>query len=100
MLPENQAEIIRKVTEERNLENKGYRIAEVVWLKRQDKPLDYTATLGIWFNTIEAAEWATRYGLIAEQRYIGIIETYHIKNRHRYQCLGAEISYVTWVCRD
>jgi hypothetical protein len=63
-LPEDQAEVIKNIMEENNLGSRGYQIAKVAWLKRQDKQLGYTASLGVWFDTVEAAEWSVNHGLV------------------------------------
>ncbi|EDN08850.1 predicted protein [Histoplasma mississippiense (nom. inval.)] len=41
------------------LARKGYKIEEIAWLKKRESTLGASASLGIWFDSAEAAEWAT-----------------------------------------
>jgi len=57
--------------EENDRAEKGYKIEDITWPKRKDKPLVRSASLGIWFDTAEAAEWTINNSLVFGQRYIG-----------------------------
>ena len=70
-LSEGQTEAITNIMEEKGIENKDYRIVEVAWLKRQDKPLGHTATHRIWFESAKTVEWTINNGLIFVQQYVG-----------------------------
>ncbi|EED11828.1 hypothetical protein TSTA_110080 [Talaromyces stipitatus ATCC 10500] len=44
---------IAKITEENDLAEKGFKIEDIVWLKKKDRPLERLASIGVWFNTLE-----------------------------------------------
>ena len=50
---------------------KGFRIEGIAWLKKTDSTLGAAASLGIWFDSPKAAEWAVRDGPLFGQRYVG-----------------------------
>lgn len=56
-IPENQKVGIRKIMEENDLAARGFNIDEIAWLKRPDKLLGMSASMGIWLDTADAAEW-------------------------------------------
>jgi hypothetical protein len=56
LVQENKQGSIDKIIEENDLAEKGYKIEDVAWLKRKDKPLGRSASLGIWFDIAEAAK--------------------------------------------
>jgi hypothetical protein len=72
--------------EENDLAAKGFYIDDLAWLKRKDVPLGKSASLGMWFDTAEAAEWVINNGLVFGQRYIGSIEPYLIKKKRCHRC--------------
>jgi FtsZ-binding cell division protein ZapB len=97
-LPEDQAKVIQNIMEENDLGSRGYQIAEVAWLKRQDKQLGHTASLGVWFDTAEAAEWSINHGLVFGQRFIGSVEAYQVKKKRCYRCLRN--GHLAWACKE
>jgi hypothetical protein len=97
-LPEDQTEVIKNIMEENSLESRGYQIAEVAWLKKKDKPLGHTASLGVWFDSKEAAEWAINNGLVFGQRFIGSIEPCQVKKKRCHRCL--RVGHLAWSCKE
>ena len=97
-LPENEAQGIQKIMEENDMASKGYNIQEIAWLKSRGKELGRSASLGVWFDTAEAAEWVINNGLLVGQRYIGSVEPYQIKKKrcHRCQAFG----HLAWSCKE
>lgn len=43
---------------------KGFEIEDIAWLKKKDRPLGRSASMGIWLNTPEAAESIINNGLL------------------------------------
>ncbi|THC87930.1 hypothetical protein EYZ11_012621 [Aspergillus tanneri] len=62
------AQAIEKIIEGNNLVEHGFQIEEVAWLKQKDKTLGKFASLGIWFDTAEGAEYILNNGLLVGQR--------------------------------
>ncbi|CAP91199.1 Pc13g01300, partial [Penicillium rubens Wisconsin 54-1255] len=58
---------IEKIMDEDELTERGFRIEEVAWLKKKDKELGKFASLGIWFDSAEGAEWLLVNGLLVGQ---------------------------------
>jgi hypothetical protein len=85
-IPGNEKDGIARIMEENDLAAKGYRVDEIAWLKKPDKPLGMYASMGIWLNTPDAAEWMVNNGLVFGQRYIGSIEHYQIDKKRCYRC--------------
>ena len=98
MLPENKTDSINRIMEENDLSAKGFQINDIAWLKSKDKPLSRSASLGIWFDTAEAAEWAMYNGLVFRQRYIGSIEPYQIKRKRCHRC--QRFGHLAWSCKE
>ncbi|OGE46569.1 hypothetical protein PENARI_c186G03264, partial [Penicillium arizonense] len=65
------SQAIQRIMEENDLADKGFQIEELAWLKRKDKVLGKFASLGIWFDSAEGAEYILNNGLLVGQRYIG-----------------------------
>lgn len=63
-LPENKGEGIVRIMEENDITAKGYSVSDIAGLKSKDKPLGVLASLGIWFDTLEAAQWTIHNGLV------------------------------------
>ncbi|KJX95745.1 hypothetical protein TI39_contig1052g00003 [Zymoseptoria brevis] len=59
---ESKKDIIEEIMEENGMVTKGYHIDVIAWLKNKDKPLGPLASLGMWFDTPEAAMWTIRNG--------------------------------------
>lgn len=57
---------IEKILEENEMTERGFRIEDVAWLKKKDKVLGKFASLGIWFDSAEAAEWIIDNGLLVD----------------------------------
>jgi len=55
-LTEKKKEAVQLIMEENEMTARGYNVNDVVWLQRKDKTLGASASLGIWFDTPEAAE--------------------------------------------
>ncbi|EQL29764.1 hypothetical protein BDFG_07658 [Blastomyces dermatitidis ATCC 26199] len=53
---EDKSQSMKKITEENELAQKGYKVEEIAWLKKREFMLSASASLGIWFNSVEAAE--------------------------------------------
>ncbi|KAJ5666541.1 uncharacterized protein N7477_008989 [Penicillium maclennaniae] len=58
------SDAIKKIMEENDLIGQGYRIKEVAWRKRKDKVLGKFASLGIWLDSAEGAEFILSNGLL------------------------------------
>jgi len=84
--------------EENDLVAKGYHVDDIAWLESKDKPLGMSASLGMWLDTLEAAEWIINNGMVCGQRYIGSIEAYQVKKKrcHRCQVFG----HLAWSCKE
>jgi hypothetical protein len=72
--------------EENHLAAKSLQIYDIAWLKGNDKQLGRSASLGIWLDTAEAAEWVINNELVFEWRYVGSIEPYQIKKKRCHRC--------------
>lgn len=93
----NKNQGIEKIAEN-DLAAKGYQVEDIAWLKRNNKPLGTSASLGIWLDSPEAAEWVINNGLLVGQRYIGSIEAYQIK-RKRCHCCQRQ-GHLAWSCKE
>jgi hypothetical protein len=91
-------ESITKIMEENDLGSKGFQIEDIAWLKKKDAPLGESASLGIWFDSVKAAEWAVKDGMLFGQRYIGSVEPYQMRKKrcHRCQAFG----HLAWNCKE
>ena len=86
LLPENEREGIAKIIKKNDLASKDYQVNKIAWLRRKDKSPSRFSSLGIWFDTPEAAEWIINNGLIVGHRYIGSIEPYQVKKKRCHRC--------------
>ncbi|EED11858.1 conserved hypothetical protein [Talaromyces stipitatus ATCC 10500] len=77
---------IEKIMEENDLAEKGFEIDDIAWLKKKDRPLGKSASMGIWLNTPEAAELIISNGLLVRQRYIGSVELYKVELKRYHHC--------------
>lgn len=84
--------------EENDLEAKGFQIDDITWLKSKDKSLGRSASLWIWLDSAEAAEWIINNGLVFKQRYIGSIEPCQIKTKRCHRCQG--FGHLAWSCKE
>lgn len=89
---------IDKVMEENDLGSKGFQIEDIAWLKKKDHPLRTSASLGIWLNTPEAAEYLIANGLLVGQRYIGSVEPYRIDRKRCHRC--QQFGHLAWACKE
>ena len=95
---ENKKEAMEKIMKENGMTTKGHHLDDIAWLKNKDKPLGTSASLGMWFDTPEAAEWTIRNGLVCGQRYIGSVEAYQVTKKRCHRCLG--YGHLAWSCRE
>lgn len=77
---------IAKIVEENDLTEKGFEIEDIVWLKKKDRPLGKSASLGIWLNTPKAVESIINNGLLVGQRYISSVESYRVELKRCHHC--------------
>ncbi|KAJ5941436.1 zinc knuckle domain protein [Penicillium verrucosum] len=85
-LENRKTEAIEKIANENDLTDRGFRIEDIAWLKKRDKELGTFASIGIWFDSLEAAEWMLDNGLLIDQRYIGRVEKCEIKKKRCFRC--------------
>lgn len=97
-LPEQKEQVINKIVEENDWHDKGFAVEDIAWLKQSEKPLGMTASLGIWFDSGEAAEWAVTNGVVCDQRYIGSVELYQVKKKRCHRC--QRVGHLAWSCRE
>lgn len=97
-LPGKEKEGIQKIMDDNELEAKGFQVSEIAWLKKPDKPVGAHASMGIWLNTAEAAEWTVNNGLLVGQQYIGSVEHYQIKQKRCYRC--QRVGHLAWSCKE
>jgi hypothetical protein len=97
-LEKEKKEGIEKIMEENDLAEKGFEIEDIAWLKKKDRPLGKSATMGIWLNTPEAAELIINNGLLVGQRYIGSVEPYKVELKRCYHC--QKFGHLTWSCKE
>jgi hypothetical protein len=83
---DDKTESINKIMDENELAIKGFQIEDVAWLKKKEAPLGARASLGIWFNSAQAAEWAINDGMLFGDEYIGSVEAYEVKRKRCYKC--------------
>jgi hypothetical protein len=83
--------------EENDLAERGFRIEELVWMKRKEKELGEFATLAIWFDSTEGAEYMLNNGLVG-QRYIGSVEHREIKKKRCFRC--QRFGHLAWSCKE
>jgi hypothetical protein len=97
-IPGSEKDGIQMIADENDLAAKGFHIDEIVWLRKPDKPLGMYASMGIWLDTPEAAEWIVNNGLVFGQRYVGSIEHYQIKRKRCYRC--QRFGHLAWSCKE
>jgi hypothetical protein len=78
---EDKEKSIERIMDENQLASKGFRIEDIAWLISKEKTLGRSATLGVWFDTKEGAEWAIYNGLVFGQKYVGSVEAYQVKEK-------------------
>lgn len=97
-LENRKTEAIEKIANENDLTDRGFRIEDIAWLKKRDKELGTFASMGIWFDSLEAAEWMLNNGLLIDQRYIGRVEKCEIKKKRCFRCQG--FGHLAWSCKE
>ncbi|KAJ5215273.1 zinc knuckle domain protein [Penicillium cinerascens] len=94
----DKAGAIKKITEENNLPERGFRIEDITWLKKRDKALGVFGSLGIWFDSAEGARWMTEDGLLLDERYTGRVEKCEIKKKRCFRC--QRFGHLAWSCQE
>lgn len=89
---------IEKILAENRLDEKGFEIEDIAWLKKKDRPLRQSASLGIWFNTPEAANSVIKDGFLVGQRYIGSVESYRVELKRCHRC--QKFGHLAWSCNE
>jgi hypothetical protein len=97
-IPGNEPEGIQRIMADNDLASKGFQIDKIAWLKKPTKPLGMHASMGIWLNTPEAAEWIVNNGLLIGQQYIGSIEHYQLKGKRCHRC--QRFGHLAWSCKE
>jgi hypothetical protein len=97
-LDEDKDNSIKKIMDENHLTSKEFKIEDIAWLKRQEKELGRSATLGIWFDTKEGADWALYNGLVFGLKYVGSTEVYQAKKKLCHKC--ARRGHLAGTCQE
>jgi len=97
-MDEDKDDSIKKIMDENCLVSKGFKIEDIAWLKRQEKELGRSATLGIWFDTKEGADWVLYNGLVFGQKYVGSTEAYQTKKKLCHKC--ARRGHLARTCQE
>lgn len=87
-----------KIIEDNNLAKHGYHIEELAWMKAKDKVLGKFASLGIWFDSAEGAEYMLRSGFLVNQHYIPYVERREIKKKRCFRC--QRFGHLAWSCKE
>lgn len=90
---------INKIMEENEMGLKGFRISQISSLRKdKEKAIGKHGSLGIWFDTREAAEWLMDRGLLVGHTNIGSVVPYRVKEIRRYRCQG--FGHLAWACKE
>lgn len=92
------AQAVQKIMEDNDLAELNFQIEELAWLKRKDKVLGKFASLGIWFDSAEGAEYILDRGLLVGQRQIGSVERREIKKKRCFRC--QRFGHLAWSCKE
>jgi hypothetical protein len=92
------AQAVQKIMEDNDLAELNVQIKELAWLKRKDKVLGKFASLGIWFDSVEGAEYILDRGLLVGQRQIGSVERREIKKKRCFRC--QRFGHLAWSCKE
>ena len=87
-----------KIIEENNLAKHGFHIEDLAWMKAKDKVLGKFASLGIWFDSAEGAEYMLRSGFLVNQHYIPYVERREIKKKRCFRC--QRFGHLAWSCKE
>lgn len=77
----NKKQGIEKIMAENDLHDKKFRVEDIAWLKKRDMPLGKSASMGVWLDSPEAAEWIIDNGLLVGKRFIGSVEPYRVEKK-------------------
>ena len=91
---DNKPEAFIKFLAENDLTRSGYHVEEMVWLRKKGADLGKRASLGIWFDSPAAVEWAIRNGVLFGHQSIGSVELYEPKRKRCYRCLN--MGHLAW----
>ena len=97
-LEKDKQQAIDNIMEENDMASKDFKIDDIRWLKPEDKALGVMASLGIWFDTGEAAKWTEMNGLVCDQRYIGSVEAYRMERKRCHRC--QKLGHLAWSCKE
>jgi hypothetical protein len=90
---------INKIMEDNEMGLRGFRISQISWLRKdKEKAIGKHGSLGIWFDTREAAEWLMDRGLLIGHTHIGSVVPYQVKEKRCYQCQG--FGHLAWACKE
>jgi hypothetical protein len=90
---------INKIMEENEMGLKGFRISQISWLRKdKERAIGKHGSLGIWFDTREAAEWLMERGLLVGHTHIGSVVPYQVKEKRCYRCQG--FGHLAWACKE
>ncbi|KAJ5865147.1 uncharacterized protein N7529_007063 [Penicillium soppii] len=97
-LENSNAHAIERIMADNDMADRGFGIEDVAWLKKKDKALSNFASLGIWFDSAEGADWVLSNGFLAGQRYIGSVERCEIKRKRCFRC--NRFGHLAWSCKE
>jgi hypothetical protein len=97
-LENSNAQAIERIVADNDMTDRGFCIEEIAWLKKKDKALGNFASLGIWFDSPEGADWVLGNGFLAGQRYIGSVERCEIKRKRCFRC--NRFGHLAWSCKE
>lgn len=82
---------------ENELKEKEFQVEDIAWLKKRDMPMGKSASMGIWLDSPEAAEWIINNGLLVGQRFIGSVEPYRVEQKRCRRC--QQFGHLAWSCK-
>ncbi|GAT21873.1 reverse transcriptase [Aspergillus luchuensis] len=82
----NKKQGIEKIITKNNLHDKKFRVEDIAWLKKRDMPLGKSASIKVWLDSLEAAEWIINNRLLIGQRFIGSVEPYRMEKKRCRHC--------------
>lgn len=90
---------IHKIMEENEMGLHGFRISQIAWLRKdKENAIGKHGSLGIWFDTREAAEWLMDRGLLVGRTHVGSVVPYQVKEKRCYRCQG--FGHLAWACKE
>ncbi|CAK41173.1 uncharacterized protein An12g06420, partial [Aspergillus niger] len=94
----NKKQGIEKIMAENDLHDKKFRVEDIAWLKKRDMPLGKSASMGVWLDSPEAAEWIIDNGILVGQRFIGSVEPYRVEKKRCRRC--QQFGHLAWSCKE